>query len=298
METIGIRAEERIGLAVAVMLHLALLALLIAQALMPAPVAKPPQRMTVSLAEDVGLAATAPDPVAESRASTAPTLDANPAPAPATADPVPAPPVERPVPPQVQSPVPVPKEAADSRQRRRPDPPRTQNRPRRSANAASPAKASSPQRSAPAPRKEAPAPSSPRSGGSRLSDNFLDGAGDSASTGETRVPASQIGASAKASIQQALARQIKPHWNSPQGIDVELLVTLLDFDLNPDGSLRGAPRVRSQSGETDSNRPQKALHAERAIRAVQLAAPFNLPPEYYNAWKAIRGARFDRNLSR
>jgi len=24
----------------------------------------------------------------------------------------------------------------------------------------------------------------------------------------------------------------------------------------------------------------------------------DLPPEYYNAWKSIRGARFDRNLSR
>ncbi|MCF8883759.1 energy transducer TonB, partial [Erythrobacter sp. SN021] len=79
MERTGIRAEERTGLIVAVVLHLALFGLLVVQGLFPAPVIDPPQRMTVSLAEDVGLAATAPDPVAESRASTAPTMDLSPA---------------------------------------------------------------------------------------------------------------------------------------------------------------------------------------------------------------------------
>ena len=76
------------------------------------------------------------------------------------------------------------------------------------------------------------------------------------------------------------------------------LVTILAFRLDEDGKLIGQPRVMSQSGVTDSNRPQVSLHAERAIRAVQLAAPFDLPPEYYNAWKNVSGARFDRNLSR
>ncbi|HEX5645200.1 MAG TPA: energy transducer TonB, partial [Erythrobacter sp.] len=72
----------------------------------------------------------------------------------------------------------------------------------------------------------------------------------------------------------------------------------LAFELNEDGSLKGRPRVIDQDGINASNRPQASLHAERAIRAVQLAAPFDLPAEYYNAWKSIRGARFDRNLSR
>ena len=81
-------------------------------------------------------------------------------------------------------------------------------------------------------------------------------------------------------------------------MDVDQLVSVLAFELNEDGSLRGRPRLLDQTGITPSNRPQASLHAERAIRAVQLAAPFDLPPEYYNAWKSIRGARFDRNLSR
>ena len=41
---------------------------------------------------------------------------------------------------------------------------------------------------------------------------------------------------------------------------------------------------------------QKRLHAEQAIRAVRLAAPFNLPPEYYSAWQVVT-SRFDRRLS-
>ncbi|MBT8388298.1 MAG: energy transducer TonB [Altererythrobacter sp.] len=134
--------------------------------------------------------------------------------------------------------------------------------------------------------------------GTEIGENFLEGAGSDRASDSTLVPASEIGRSATASLIQSLSRQIKPHWNAPSGVDTELLVTELAFDLNPDGTLRSRPRVLRQSGINASNRPQAGLHAERAIRAVQLAAPFDLPAEYYNAWKSIRGARFDRNLSR
>ena len=275
----SLRREERVGLIVAGVLHAALLAVLLIQPSTRETI-EPVERMTVNLATDAGMAATAPDPVAESRASVAPTLDPAMSPAPEPERPIEQP-VERP---QVQSPIPAPS-AAPSRPRER---------------------ASAPSRNAePAPRRRAeparqPAASAPpkSSGGSRIGDNFLDGAGDSTRTEDTRIPASQIGASAKASIVQAIARQIKPHWNAPSGVDAEELVTILAFRLDESGKLIGQPRVMSQSGVTDSNRPQVGLHAERAIRAVQLAAPFDLPPEYYNAWKNVSGARFDRNLSR
>ena len=71
---------------------------------------------------------------------------------------------------------------------------------------------------------------------------------------------------------------------------------MLAWELNADGSLAGRPRVVSQTGITDSNRPQAALHAERAVRAVQLAAPFDLPEEFYDRWRRIREWRFDRRL--
>ncbi|MEC8179623.1 MAG: energy transducer TonB, partial [Pseudomonadota bacterium] len=128
MERVGIRAEERTGLIVAVVLHVALLAILIVQGLFPAPAIDPPQRMTVSLAEDVGMEATAPDAVTESRASTAPTMDVNPAPAPEQQQPAP-PQVERPVPapqPQRETRAPSPQPRTEAPRARRPEPQRTQ----------------------------------------------------------------------------------------------------------------------------------------------------------------------------
>lgn len=267
MAAAALTREEKLGLGVAVALHVLLVVVLLIQpkASNPPP---PPERMTVSLAEDVGPVAVSPDPVAESRESVAPTLSPNPAPAPVIEPQRPVE-VERPRPVEVERPQP---RATQQPQKRERAPERPRERPRET------------------PKKQ--------SGGSRIGSDFLGGAGSSTATEETRVPASQIGASAKASIIQAIIRQIKPHWSAPQGVDADELVTVLSFRLNEDGSLAGRPRVVSQSGETAANRPQKDLHAERAIRAVQLAAPFDLPDEYYNAWKSIDGARFDRNLSR
>lgn len=132
--------------------------------------------------------------------------------------------------------------------------------------------------------------------GSKVSDNFLEGVGSDQAIEDQRIPAEQIGRYARASLRQALNRQIKPHWNAPQGIDADQLVTVLAFRLKEDGSLVGRPRVVDQFGINASNNAQALLHAERAIRAVQLAAPFDLPLEYYNAWKNITEWRFDRRL--
>ena len=75
------RNEEKVGLAAAVVLHGALVAVLLMQTVRN-EVSVFPERMTVSLATDVGMQSAAPKPVAESRASTAPTLSPDPAPAP------------------------------------------------------------------------------------------------------------------------------------------------------------------------------------------------------------------------
>lgn len=66
-----LRSDEKLGLAAAVVLHGALVAVLLMQAVR-SDVAVFPERMTVSLAADVGLENAAPDPVSESRASVAP----------------------------------------------------------------------------------------------------------------------------------------------------------------------------------------------------------------------------------
>ena len=295
MTAATLRKEEALGLGVAVALHVALVAVLLLQ---PAPQDPPklPERMTVSLAEDVGLTAQAPEPVAESRASIAPTLAEQPSPPVAAAipEPIPAP---RPV--QTSAPAPRP----TARPTTRPTPRATTSpRPTASPTArptAKPTTRPSPRPSATATRAPAPRPTAAptRSGGQRIGDDFLPGAGSSTTTTETRVPASQIGASARASLVDGIARKIRPHWQPPNGPEVDKIVTVLRFRLNPDGSLAGKPSVVRQVGVNDTNRAQAGRHAEQAIRAVQLAAPFDLPEQYYEAWKNVSGFSFDWKLS-
>ena len=129
-----------------------------------------------------------------------------------------------------------------------------------------------------------------------MGDNFLAGMGDSAATTETRAPASAIGAGEKASLLQGIVREIKPHWQPPSGPDVDQLVTKIRFRLNKDGSLAGRPELVGQRGENATNRAQAGRHGEQAIRAVQLAAPFDLPDQYYSAWKTVT-LDFDWKLS-
>lgn len=244
--------EERVGLGIAALAHVALVAALVWQVRddpTPLPI---PERMTVSLADEVSLQSTAPEPAAEAQAAVAPVLAPEPAPVVEPARPVVRPnPVTRPI------------------VRARPSPRPT---------------------SPPAPRP------TQRPGGSRIGDDFLQGSGSSERSDARGTPAATFGPAEQASLEQAINRQLRPRWSAPQGVDAEKLVTVLSWELNPDGSLKGRPQVVSQSGINDSNRPQASLHAERAIRAVQLAAPFELPEQFYDKWKRIRTWRFDRRL--
>lgn len=287
MNTAAFRNEEKVGLAVAVILHGALAAVLLTQAVRT-EVSVFPERMTVSLATEVGLESASPDPVSESRAAIAPTLADNPAPAapPPPATPQPA---ERVAPPQPQ-PRPQPTRAA------RPTPAPTQPARDRSRPDRTPTPRAS---STPAPRQtSAPTPNRPaeRTGGSRIGDDFLDGKGSSTSTNETRAPAATFGRAERAALSSAITRQLRPHWTAPSGLDAEQLVSTVNWDLAPDGTLRGTPRCRTDPASiTESNRPQAGLHCERAIRAVQRAAPFNLPEQFYDRWKELEW-QFDRRL--
>jgi outer membrane biosynthesis protein TonB len=274
----NLRREERIGLGIALALHVALAVALLIQPEGPKPL-PPVEKMTVNLATDVGLEATAPEPAPESAAAIAPTLAPEPAP-PSEPQPAVAQPIERPQP--VATTAPRPKPVPRATASPKPKPTQASSEPRRRPDAPASRAHSSP--------KPKPA------GGSRIGADFLPGSGSSTTTRETRVPASQIGASAKASLFQAVARQLRPKWQPPSGPDVEELVTKVRFRLNADGSLAGRPEVVRQSGINDTNRPQAGRHGELAIRAVQLAAPFDLPEQYYEAWKVIT-VDFDWKLS-
>lgn len=272
--------EERLGLGIAAVAHVALGAALYFQT-QDKPTALPiPERMTVSLASEVSLQSTAPDPSAEAQAAIAPVLAPEPAPAP---EPVPtqAPPQElRPAPqptrPAVTRPAPAPTARATAKPKPAPSP-------------------SAKPTARPTPRPT-PAPTQSRSGGgSRIGSDFLEGTSGGERTNSRGTPAATFGPAEAASLNSAISREIRPHWSAPQGVDAEKLVTLVRFRLNPDGTLDGRPSCVRQSGETPSNAAQKSLHCERAIRAVQLAAPFDLPDEFYDKWKLVTST-FDRRL--
>jgi hypothetical protein len=156
----------------------------------------------------------------------------------------------------------------------------------------------------PAPPKPAPAlkplpkvaPPQARPSGGRLK-GLLSGLSESDSDSRaTAPPAQTITPNIQSALASAVRRQLKPHWRSPSGADVELLRTTVEVHLARDGTIMGDPKVIEQTGLNASNRSQAGLHRENALKAVRLAAPFVLPPDLYDGWKVIRPA-FDKRLS-
>ena len=278
MASRAFRNEELAGLAIALAAHAGLLALLV---LHPGqrPMVPPPERVTVTLSEDVGLTSTSPEPQAEAAAPTAPEIAPLPEPEPAPQ------PVAKAAPAAQIKPVPAALPVPQLRPQPRPQP------------RAAPAPAPAP-RAALAQPRPAPVQAARPAGASRISNDFLKGIPGAQASGAARnPPAAAIGPAVQSALAGAISRQLKPHWAAPQGADAEKLVTILSWNLNRDGSLTGAPRLVRQEGITDSNRAQAARHAEQAMRAVQLAAPFILPPEYYVAWQRVASFKFDKRLS-
>ena len=266
------RNDEKVGLAAAVVLHGALVAVLLMQTVR-SEVSVFPERMTVSLATEVGLEAASPEPVSESRAAIAPTLSDEPAPAPEPARPER---VERAAP----TPLPKPPKPAARTPATTPAPTRDRSRPDRT-----PPKAATP-----------PAKPAEKGGGSRIGDDFLAGSGTSTTTTETRAPAAKFGAKEAADLRSAISRQIKKNWTAPNGVEAEQLVSIVRWQLNADGTLKGRPTCNTTPASiTEANRPQAGPHCERAIRAVQLAAPFKLPEQFYSRWDDLEW-QFDRKL--
>ncbi len=90
-----------------------------------------------------------------------------------------------------------------------------------------------------------------------------------------------------------ISRQLRQHWEAPEG--AQEITTMLAWTLAPDGSLRGTPRVVSQTGVTRHNRKLGELHEDAAIRAVELASPFTLPHDKYALWSSL-SFRFDQRM--
>jgi outer membrane biosynthesis protein TonB len=110
-------------------------------------------------------------------------------------------------------------------------------------------------------------------------------------------PAAAVGAEARSALIAEISRQLRPHWKSPSGADVDKLRTVVEVHLDQSGAIVGDLGPCKQIGTvTPSNRPQVDLHCENARRAIRLASPFKLPPNLYGAWKTIAPV-FDKRLS-
>lgn len=252
---------EAAGLGVATLGHVALLAALslgFAATRLPAPKTAP---IEVSFVDEAGLESTAPSPSPAEPAPLVGPQDAPPEPA------MPAPPELQQVPAPRPEPRPQPRAAAPS-----PVPaPKVQPRP-------------TPPRAAAVSARPAP----PRRNAGGLS-SVVAGLSDRPnSSRSTNAPAAVAGPAVEASLVAEVRRQLKPHWQRavPTGADAEALRTELSLTLARDGRVTGMDVVRT-TGITPSNRPQVALHQERARKAVTLASPFNLPDKYYDAWKQL-----------
>jgi outer membrane biosynthesis protein TonB len=295
MAAATLRKEEGYGLALAIAAHIALVAFLLWRPPGPALI-PPPERMTVTISDDIAPTSTSTDPRAQAAPDFAPQMG-EPQAAEPEVQPESVPPPPRPLP--KAEPAPIPKPTM------RPLPPRPVPKPTmRPAPVPAPRPVAKPV-AKPAPKAPPPpaATTAPRrttqpAGGTRIGPDFLKGVQGAQANGQSNSPpAAKAGPAVTSALIGAISRQIKPRWAAPQGADVEKLETYITFNLNRDGSLAGTPRLSRQAGINDTNRPQAARHAEQAIRAIQLAAPFNLPPEYYDTWKRVVDFRFDRKLS-
>ncbi|ABF52052.1 hypothetical protein [Sphingopyxis alaskensis] len=100
------------------------------------------------------------------------------------------------------------------------------------------------------------------------------------------APAAATAAEVRRSIDVSIKAAVAPRWNSCRvsGVDVDQLKTIVKFRLTQSGALAGFTSVTT-TGENDSNRFQIERHQECAKRAVELAAPFDLPEENYSFWQ-------------
>jgi len=305
----GLTREEALGLFVAIAAHAGLIAALTLSPL-GRQIQPPPQRMTVSFAPTVADQSTSPKPDAQPAPDLAPTLGE-----PAQADkPVAAPvPEPKPEPKPLPKPVPKPKPVAKPEPKPEPKPaPKPVAKPK-----PEPKPKPAPPKVEPKPEPKAKPEAKPKHeakpaggdthaqphhdkpvGGSKIDQNFLKGIAGDTTPGTDKVsPGAKVATVSSADLVSVISRQILPHWKPPSGVDVDKLVVVLAWSMNPDGTLASKPVMVSETGVTDANRAQAEVYVERAIKSVEVAAPFRLPPQAYAQWKRVSKFRFDYQLT-
>ena len=250
MAATALRREESLGLTLALVGHAAVIGWLVWQRA-PAPIVIP-ERMTVTISDDLGPVSTASQLQPEEAAPDKGPIvgEAPPPPAP-SAKPEPAPP-----PPLTRSAVPRPAKPA--------------------------------QKAAPAQPVRQPARPATKGGASAFDNAFAAGVPRAQANGKAKTPpAAQASAQQVSAWSSLIGSRVRGPWNScpVSGLDVQSLRAAVRFTLNRDGTILSIsdPEI---SGITASNQPQVRPFRDCAVRAIKLAAPFpGLPAEFYDSWK-------------
>lgn len=262
-ETQAMRGNEARGIAIAVAAHVLIVGLLSIQwTAGDRRFDNPP--MEVDLIAETAVQSTAP---VISETPPAARLGEEDAVDIAAPEPMPAPPLPEPI--VRPTPAPTPKQVA---------------RPKAPPKQTPPAAAKAQPKAAPKapPAKDRPARPTGR----------LDGIAEGLSKSQPKSPASKgapaaaTAAEVKRSIDVSIKSAVAPRWNGCRvsGVDIDQLKTVVKFRLTASGALAGFTAVTT-TGENDSNKFQVQRHQECAKRAVELAAPFDLPEENYSFWQ-------------
>jgi outer membrane biosynthesis protein TonB len=281
---------EKTGLGVAIVGHIILFGLLSVGFLStPNPEQLKPKPIEVSLADDVGLRAQAPQSVVAPAQSSAPELGKpEDAPPPAKqearqTEPVPPAPQPKAEPPPKPAPkAPEPKKLAP------PVPDKTKTPPKREASAATKADAD-----AKAAGSDASS-TKKRQRGSLLGPDFEKELGAQPSKTRSPVPqAATMSAQAMMDIGSKITQMVQPCANrqNKPGLGAERIRVAIRLRLNRDGSLAANPEVIAHDGVDDDNRRYQDRVDDNAIATFKGCSPLRgLPPELYDipgGWKVF-----------
>ena len=254
MAATALRREESLGLALALLGHVAVIAWLVWQRA-PAPIVVP-ERMTVTISEDTGPVSTAPLVQPEEAApDKGPMLGEAPPPPAPLARPEPLQPQPQPKSPIAQPPKPVTK-----------TPPAQPARP--------------------------PAKPATKGGASAFDNAFAHGVPGAANGKAKTPPAAQASAQQRSSWSSLIGGRVASRLQGcgVTGLDIEKLYINVRFTLATDGSIQSIDDAPVQ-GTTPANQAQVKPFKACAMKAIKLAAPFaGLPPEFYDVWK-VRNLR-------
>lgn len=123
----------------------------------------------------------------------------------------------------------------------------------------------------------------PEERGSKRSGTSQDTDDTGPTAGEREGQGNELTAREEDLLKGRISSQIRDCWRLPGGGGgIDVAVVTVRWRLKRDGQLDGQPQIVGAR-----NDPVYRIAGEAAVRAVNCAAPFKLPPEMYQSWREI-----------